>query len=129
MRPADRDVSSMSCVTTDERARYRLTFLERLEVFRSERDLGDLRPDLAERIGIAPGTAENVRKRRSKGVRQWVAERIDAAFIRSLQEEIVRLTYELENALQSGARAGGDEVIEIETAMAKMAQILRRVGK
>jgi hypothetical protein len=129
MRPADRDISSMSCVTTDERARYRIMFLERLEVFRSERDLGDLRPEIAARIGIAPGTAENVRKRRSKGVRQWVAERIDAAFVAGLREEIVRLANELEMALQGGARPGGDEVIEIQTAMSKVAEILKEAAE
>jgi hypothetical protein len=61
------------------------------------------RSRVANRIGVAPGTLENLRRLRTKIVPNWLMNRIRAEFIAVLQSEIQRLSHEIDIARQTGA--------------------------
>lgn len=54
-----------------------------------------VRPLVAREVGVAPGTLENVRKGRTKGLRGWIERKIDDALVRALKREAARIDHEL----------------------------------
>lgn len=73
MRPPHEDkMASVDYLTREWVGR-----LERQEAARLGTDLADARRRVARRLGIAPGTLENLRRGRTKGVRAWIADRIN----------------------------------------------------
>jgi hypothetical protein len=115
----------MSC-HTDERVRRDLVMLEEMARARTGKPLHKVRLSVARSIGIAPGTAETIRKRRSKGVKQWMAELVTAALVRELRAEAARVNHELELALARGAPIDGDEAAEAEAKIAEARGLLAR---
>jgi len=111
-------------VAFDLEASNLLSKLERAEKSRSDRKLNAIRPELAEKIGIPAGTAENIRRGRSKGVRQWVAAKIRKAFVRELADQMMRLSGDLQLVFQSGARPNSDEVVALQTALAALRKLI-----
>lgn len=83
------------------------------------------RKSIARRIGIAPGTLENLRKGRVKRVTASVYERLHTAVIRELQREIERCTHEIQIARQAGLDPRGADFSALEAAMAKARKMTR----
>lgn len=93
--------------------------LEKREAARSGQPVREARVRLANRIGVMPGTLENIRRKRVKEARVGVFEKVRRAFIRSLEDEIAALTHELQMARQCGVDPREDEVARIEAAIAQ----------
>ena len=85
---------------------------------------GDARRSVAREIGCAPGTLENVARRRLKGVRGWVQEAIRAQVCRVMEREIQRLEAELQMARQCGARPDANEVIAAQAAIGEARRLI-----
>ena len=81
------------------------------------------RSRVANRIGVAPGTLENLRRLRTKIVPNWLMNRIRAEFITSLQLEIQRLEHEIHLARQTGADHRDDMLASAETQLQAARQI------
>ncbi len=77
-------------------------------------DTREARRAVASRVGVAPGTIENLRRGRLKSIEGWVRDRLRAAFIRELEAEIARLEHELALLRQCGGHPAADQVGEIE---------------
>ena len=82
------------------------------------------RQAVARRLGIAPGTLENLARGRSKGVRDWVRDRIHAALIRETETEIRRLEHELETLRLVGGDARMAEMGEVAAHLATARALL-----
>lgn len=54
------------------------------------------RAAIARRIGCAPGTLENLRKGRLKRIEGWLHAKLEALLIAEIENEIKRLSHELE---------------------------------
>lgn len=70
----------------------------------------------ARRMGLAPGTIQNLVKGRLKFVER-VEARVREAFIRMLEQEISKATHELEIARRISARLDSAAVLAAETAV------------
>ena len=68
----------------------------------------EARSRIANRIGVAPGTLENLRRLRTKIVPNWLMNRIRQEFVLVLQSEIQRLEHEIHIARQIGSNARDD---------------------
>lgn len=77
------------------------------------------RQRLAEKLQVGYGTFENLVRGRVKTIDASIRDRLEALLIRELENEIRRLTHELEIARQSGARLDSEQVCEIEAHLAK----------
>jgi transcriptional regulator with XRE-family HTH domain len=117
MRPEKLDMKSMSVTEVDERTAHWTDMLEMIERRRSGMTKVAAREAIARRIGVAPGTLENLERGRSKGIRAWIAERVRVAVIRELEREISRLQHDLEIARQSGARLDSPQVQQAFSAL------------
>ena len=86
----------MSVVALDEAARRWAGELEERGARRSGVSRVQARRIVARRTGLAPGTLENIKNRRTKGVRGWVLGVLQAAYVREIENEIARLSDELD---------------------------------
>jgi transcriptional regulator with XRE-family HTH domain len=77
---------------------------------------------VARRIGIAPGTLENMVRGRSKTVSLSIAAAVRAALVKDLASEIERLTRELVRARHLGA--DHDETCQVEALLAQAKALL-----
>jgi ribosomal protein S2 len=68
---------------------------------------------------VLPGTLYNLARNRLKRLDTELRDRLTAFAIRDLQQEIERLSHELEMARQMGAHPMSERVGEIETHLAK----------
>lgn len=116
----------MSVIAIEETARNWAAELESRESKRSGVSIRDARKIVARRMSVAPGTLENIRNRRTKGVRAGVFERIRAAFMRELEAEMMRLRHELEMARQCGLDARESEVCAAETELAALHALIEK---
>ena len=82
------------------------------------------RSRVANRIGVAPGTLENLRRLRTKIVPNWLMNRIRAEFIAVLQSEIQRLEHEIQIARQTGMDHRDDDLAKAEAQLASAKEIL-----
>ena len=114
-----RDNSSMSETETLDAA-ARLVWRER---YRSHLDLPTAIKTVARRVGIAPGSLENLVRGRAKKVTLSVAEAIRAAVVSDLSAEIERLQHELDIARQSGVHPV--EAGKVEALLAEAKALLR----
>lgn len=121
MRPRNEDEMS----TIELSARDWAAALETKERNRSGDSIPTARRSVARRIGVAPGSLENLSRGRSKGVRAFLYEKIRAAFIRECEQEMARLAHELELARQAGLRVDGVEIGEIEAHFAAIKELLK----
>jgi len=119
----------MSSVAVDTVARDWTRRLERAEASRTGLPIEDARKRVARRLGVLPGTLENIGKGRIKGIRNWVAQKIRQAVIREIEAEIARLQHELEMARRCGTRLDSELVGEIETHLAAVSALLDGGGK
>ncbi len=108
----------------NEEARAWATKLERREIERSGCSVPAARKAVARKIGVAPGTLENIARRRTKGVRGWIVEALRVAFVQELQKEIERLSHEREMALRGGNHTDADQAREVEAYLAEARRVL-----
>lgn len=125
MRLQKVDSSSMP-ITLDDQAADWTELIERLERSRSGCTRAQARVSAARLVGVSPGTLENIERGRGKGVRHWVTEKIRAAVIRALEQEISRLEHELELARAGGARVDCDAVQRAFAALDQARRLIRR---
>lgn len=123
------DKKTMSFVALDQDAKRWVTFIEDGEARRHGTDVEHIRPLVANRIGCAPGTIERLRKGRVKGVKAWLYARLRVLMIDELQQEIQRLSNELELARACGVGAGDDEIIAAQASMETTRTLLKAVIK
>lgn len=84
----------------------------------------EARSRIAGRIGVSPGTLENIRRLRTKIVPNWLMNRIRAELISVLQTEMRRLEHEIQIARQSGSDGRDDALAAAETYLATTREIL-----
>lgn len=80
---------------------------------------------IASRIGISPGTLENLRRMRTKIVPNWLMNRVRAELVSVLQSEIQRLEHEVHIAIQAGSDYRDDLLAEAQTSLASARKILK----
>jgi hypothetical protein len=121
MRTHQQDKSSMSAEATVRDWAGRLIAHE---ASRSHSDKSVALRSVARRIGLAPGSLENVVRGRAKRLTLGITEAIRGAVIRELEHEIARLHHELELARASGADPRSLAVGEIEACLARAQALL-----
>ena len=104
-------------------SRYALR-IENLEAKRRGIPVAEVRPLVAAKLGIAPGTMENWRRLRTKIVPSWVMNKVRAELVSVLQLEIQRLEHEVHVARQIGSNYRDDTLASAETSLAKARDIL-----
>jgi len=80
---------------------------------------------IASRIGVSPGTLENLRRLRTKVVPNWLMERIRAELVSVLQQEIQGLEHEVHVARQTGSNYRDDTLASAAAQLAAAREILR----
>ena len=115
MRPSTTDKMSMTelSLSDTEAARWAATLEER-ERAKTGHSLAVARNAVARRIKVAPGTLENLRRGRTKGIRAWIFEALRAELVRELEQEQRRLAHELEILRQGGGGAVSGSIGEIQ---------------
>lgn len=114
-------MNAMSDISTINRF---ATTLEDAEARRLGIKTSDARTRIAGRLGVSPGTLENIRRLRTKVVPNWLMSRVRAEFVSVLQLEIQRLKHEISIARQTGADHRDDTLASAETQLAKAKAIL-----
>jgi serine phosphatase RsbU (regulator of sigma subunit) len=79
---------------------------------------------IADKLRVGVGTFENIVRRRVKRIDAAVHDRLQALLVQELEQELARLSHELEIARQSGARLDSQQVSEIETHFEKVRALL-----
>ncbi len=100
----------MSAVTSDSLARDWARRLETKEAQRSGLSLGVARKRVAGRLGILPGTLENLSRERIKGVRHWIFLALHEAVKAELKREMAAHEHELEILERLGRDASDTQV-------------------
>jgi len=79
---------------------------------------------IAGRIGVSPGTLENIRRLRTKIIPSWLMNKVRAELVSVLQLEIQRLEHEVHLARQIGSDHRDDALASAETQLASVRKIL-----
>jgi hypothetical protein len=97
--------------------------LERIERERgADRDAA--RRTVARRIGIAPGTVENIARGRKKSVAGWIEAKIKDAAINALEQEMRRLECELAMVRGGGGGVSGDALASAAAALDRARELV-----
>lgn len=115
-------------LASDEQAGRWLSLLESRERSAGKSAPG-ARATVARRLGVLPGTLENISRGRTKGVRAWIFETLRAAVIRDLEGEIQKLEHELEVARLCASRLDEDEVFAAQAAIRNARRLLKITGE
>lgn len=116
--------SPMSVVANVADAQRFTERLETIEAQRSGAPLTVVRPTVARRLGVAPGTLENIRRGRIKDVRKGVFDSLKDGLIRELQAEMRRYEFELQILRQTGTDPRSPEISEVEAGLAQARKAL-----
>ena len=116
-------------MSADAMTRNWVEKLEKTEAARTGVPVTVARRAVARRLGVSPGTVENIRRGRTKGVRAWIADRVANAVIREIEAEIRGLSHELQIARQCGGRTGEGEINEIQADIAALAAALKGLAR
>ena len=98
--------------------------LEDVEARRLGIPTSDARGRIANRLGVSPGTLENIRRLRTKIVPNWLMNKVRLELIAVLQLEIQRLEHEVHIARQTGSDHRDDALLAAETQLAKAREAL-----
>lgn len=101
------------------------TALENSEARRLGIRTVEARERIAGRLGVSPGTLENLRRLRTKIVPNWLMNRVREELVSVLQMEIRRLEHEIQLARQTGSDYRDDALASAETQLAAARQILK----
>lgn len=100
------------------------TTLEDAEARRLGINTAAARKKIASRLGISPGTLENIRRLRTKVVPNWLMNKVRLELILVLQSEIQRLEHEVYIARQAGSDHRDDALASAEAYLATTREIL-----
>lgn len=87
------------------------------------------RQNLARKLRVGVGTIEHLVRGRAKRIDASIRDRLQALLVRELEQEIARLTHELEIARQGGAHLASDEISEVQTLLAAASSLLNRSAR
>lgn len=114
----------MSAAANAELAQEWAERMERRESARSGLPLKEARPIVARRIGVAPGTLENLRRGRIKDPRKSLFDRLKSAMVRELEAEMRAHEHEIQILKQIGEDPRGDAFAEVETRLSEIREVL-----
>ena len=118
----------MSVATSDDLARVWADRIERSEARRHGVSLATARKRVADRLGIAPGTLENLSRDRLKGVRQWLFEALKAGVIAEIRREIAAHEHELVALAADPRGDAGGQVAEVLSSLDALRSRLNEVA-
>lgn len=100
--------------------------IERLEsdAMRAGCKLPDARAAIARRIGVAPGTLENIRRGRAKRLAHSVFAAITEAFERMLEKQIEAAEHELAKARACRTRFDEHRLVALDAAITTALMVL-----
>jgi hypothetical protein len=124
----DGQVSHVEFTTDEDYAAYLIGRLEKGAAERSGRSRQEVRPELARNIGIAPGTIENLLRKRIKAITTNVYDAIVAAADRELRREIGRLEHERTILAAKGGRAARVDLGKVDAHLAAAREALGKEG-
>ena len=114
----------MSALTSDSLARDWARRLESKEAERAGLPLRAARKRLADRLGVLPGTLENLSRDRIKGVRHWIFLALHEAMKGEIRREIAAHQHELAKLEAIGGHPDQREVRSVleglETDLSKL---------
>lgn len=116
--------STMNAMTDVSSARHMAIVLEDSEAKRLGIKVAKARPRVASNLGTAPGTLENLRRRRLKSVPSWLLSRLRAQFLKLLQAELGRLQHEITVHLQAGTDNREDDLCAAQAQLDAAKEIL-----
>lgn len=119
-----RESKSMNAISDISTINRFATALENAEARRLGVRVNEARGRLARRLGVAPGTLENIRRLRTKIVPNWLMNKVRAELVAVLQSEVRRLEHEIQLARQTGLDHRDDALCAAETQIEAVRQIL-----
>ena len=114
----------MSAVENVEVAQGWAARLENRERARTGWPLKAIRPLVAKKVGVSPGTLENLRHGRTKDPRKSIFDKLRAALIRELEAEMRAHEHEIHILKQTGADPRSDEITAAEKGLAEIREAL-----
>lgn len=118
------ETKTMNAVVDIETANRFSTRLENIEAQRLGVCVSKARERIARRIGVSPGTLENMRRLRTKVVPNWIMSRIRAELIAVLHTEIKRLEHEITVCRQAGMDYREDDLAKAQAHLAETKRLL-----
>lgn len=118
----------MSATEYTERARGWAKLLEDREAAKSGQPLATAREAVARRIGVLPGTLENLRKNRLKGIAAHLYDQLRGGVIRALELELAHVEHELQIARQAGFDPREREIEALVASRARLRTTLNLDG-
>jgi hypothetical protein len=100
----------MSAATFDEQASYWAREAEDAAARRLGRTVEEVRPILARTFGLSPGTLENLRRQRTKGVRAFVWDACRRAYETERQRQLKAVAHDLQT---TAAIAGASDAVVV----------------
>lgn len=116
-------------INLDETARRFVRRLEDKEAERRGASIARVRGDVATAVGLAPGTLENLRKSRTKGVRARVYMALRVAMVALLKQELAALLDEFQGICADGIPLDVDEAQEVRASIAAISAALKEAAK
>ena len=111
--------TTVSAVAYLDNAREWARRLEEAEAARAGLPVEEVRPKVAGRLGIAPGTLTSLRKNRLKSISAYAYGTLNKAVERLLERQLAHLTHELHLTRQQGFDPRSDYVASIEADIHK----------
>ncbi len=124
----DGQVSHVEFTSDEAYAAYLVGRMEKKAADSSGRSRQEVRPDVARKIGIAPGTIENLLRKRIKAITTNVYRSIVAAADRELRREIARLEHERTILAAKAGDAGRIDIGKVEKALEAAREALGEEG-
>ena len=109
----------VSAVAYIDNARDWARRLEEAEAERAGLPVEEVRPRVAGRLGIAPGTFTSLRKNRLKSISAYAYDQLNRAVERLLERQLAHLQHELHLTRQQGFDPRCDYVAAIEADIHK----------
>jgi transcriptional regulator with XRE-family HTH domain len=123
-RPSKRMNDPMSAVADIDTAQSWTKRLLKYERDRTGQSCGELRASVARRVGVSPGTIENVQRGRIKEPRKSLMDKLRVALVKELQSEVMRHEHEIHILKQTGSDPRDSKIAEVETSLEKIRQTL-----
>jgi hypothetical protein len=85
----------------------------------------EARRSIARKLRIGVGTFENLVRGRVKRVDAAIRDRLQALLVRELEDELARLSHELEMARQGGVHPASEHISAIETHLSQARALMQ----
>lgn len=118
---SEKDMSSVAFI---DRARGWAAALEDQTARHEGLTVAEARPIVAREIGVAPGTLENLRKRRLKGLGVHIYDALQQAMVRRLNKQLRALEHEQHLLTQQGVDPRSDETTAVASDIATVRKAL-----